>query len=92
MRYVWDAAKDVLNRHKHRLSLADGIPALEDPNSESWIDNRFDYGEERVITLGLNRNRVLCVVSSEWEEDCIRIISVRRAMTDEIERHDLGRA
>jgi uncharacterized DUF497 family protein len=30
MQYVWDPAKDVLNRRKHGLSLADGIVALED--------------------------------------------------------------
>ena len=34
MQYVWDPAKDVLNQRKHSLSLADGIPALEDPERE----------------------------------------------------------
>ncbi len=92
MRYVWDPVKDVLNRRKHRLSLADGISALEDPEQESWIDNRFDYGEERVITLGLNHNKILYVVSTEQVEDCTRIISVRRANSEEIERYDFGGA
>ncbi len=53
MEYEWDAAKDAENRRKHRLSLADGIPALEDPDAESWIDTRFDYSEERIVTLGV---------------------------------------
>jgi hypothetical protein len=92
MRYVWDPAKDFLNKRKHGLSLADGIPTLEDPERESWIDARFDYGEERIITLGLNQDRVLYVVSTEREEDCIRIISARKADDYEIERYDLGRA
>jgi uncharacterized DUF497 family protein len=52
MEYSWDPEKDAENRRKHRLSLADGIAALEDPNYESWLDDRFDYGEERTITLG----------------------------------------
>jgi uncharacterized DUF497 family protein len=55
MRYVWDPAKDVLNQRKHGLSLAEGIPALEDPQRDSWIDRRFDYGEERIVTLGMGR-------------------------------------
>ena len=55
MRYLWDPAKDILNRSKHGLSLADGIPALEDPDRESWIDDRFDYGEERIVTLGMGK-------------------------------------
>jgi uncharacterized protein len=61
------------------VALADGIPALEDPNAESWIDDRFDYGEERILTLGLNHARVLLVVTSEPNVDVTRIISVRRA-------------
>lgn len=57
MRYIWDSAKDALNRRKHLLSLADGISVLEDPDRESWIDSRFDYGEERILTLGRNSSR-----------------------------------
>jgi len=92
MRYVWDPVKDALNQRRHGLSLADGISALEDPQRESWIDNRFDYGEERIVTLGLSQNRVLCVVATEPDEDCTRIISVRRAEDHEIKRYDLSRA
>ena len=64
MRCVWDPAKDLLNQSKHGLSLADGIPALEDPDRESWIDDRFDYGEERIVTLGMGMKQVLYVVST----------------------------
>jgi uncharacterized DUF497 family protein len=92
MRYVWDPAKDVLNQRKHGLSLAEGIPALEDPQRDSWIDRRFDYGEERIVTLGMGRRQVLYVVSTEPAEDCTRIVSVRRAEEYEIERYGLGRS
>jgi uncharacterized protein len=87
MQYVWYPAKDALNRRKHGLTLADGISALEDPQRESWIDDRYDYGEQRIATLGLTRKGVLYVVSTEAEEDSIRIISVRRAEDHEIERY-----
>lgn len=90
MRYVWDPAKDVLNQRKHGLALADGIPALEDPNRDSWIDDRFDYGEERIATLGMSVEHVLYVVSTQWDEESIRIISVRKAEPSEIERYGLG--
>lgn len=89
MEYAWDVAKDAINRRKHGLSLADEILALEDPDRVSWIDDRFDYGEERVITLGMNR-WVLFVVTTEPDEERTRIISVRRADEDEIEKYDLG--
>lgn len=91
MRYVWDQAKDDLNRRKHGLRLEDSIPALEDPEREAWIDDRFDYGEERLITLGLNRDKVLYVVSTEPEPDLVRIVSVRRAEDEEVARY-YGRA
>jgi uncharacterized DUF497 family protein len=83
MRYVWDPAKDVLNRRKHGLSLADGIPALEDRRRQLWIDDRYDYGEIRHVTAGRNKERVLIVVSTEREpdddgEEITRIISVRK--------------
>ena len=65
MRYVWDPAKDVLNKRKHRLSLEDGISALEDPDRDFWVDDRFDYGEERIITMGRRLRSLLVVVSTE---------------------------
>ena len=85
MRYVWDPAKDALNQRKHDLSLADGIPALEDPKRVSWIDDRFDYGEERIANLGMGQTRLLYAVTIEPDEETTRIISVRRAEPHEIE-------
>jgi uncharacterized DUF497 family protein len=91
MRYTWDPEKDALNRRKHGLSLAEGIEALDDPDRESWIDDRFDYGEERISTLGLSKRGILYVVSTEWRENLTRLISVRNAEEDEIEQYGLGR-
>jgi uncharacterized DUF497 family protein len=96
MRYIWDPIKDVLNRRKHRLTLADGIPVLEDPARECWIDSRFDYGEERTISLGRNRNTVLVVVSAETSPieidlETNRIISVRKATQHETDWYNFGR-
>jgi hypothetical protein len=92
MRYVWDPAKDLLNKRKHGLSLAEGIPALQDPERDAWIDSRFDYGEERIVTLGMGNRQVLYVVSMERDENSTRLISVRRAENDEIKRYGLGRS
>jgi uncharacterized DUF497 family protein len=71
--------------------LADGIAALEDPNSESWIDDRFDYGEERLITLGRVNARILLVVTVEVTREIIRIISVRKAEKHEERWYYQGR-
>ena len=92
MRYVWDPAKDALNQRKHGLSLAEGIPALEDPWQVSWFDDRYDYGEERIVTLGMGATNVLYVASTEPEEETARIISVRRAEPHEIQKYGFSRA
>jgi uncharacterized DUF497 family protein len=92
MIYEWDLRKDAQNRRKHQLSLADGIPALEDPDAESWIDYRFDYGEERIITLGRGSAGILFVVTTEIAVDHVRIVSVRRAERYEEERYYTGHA
>jgi uncharacterized DUF497 family protein len=84
MRYDWDPAKDLLNRRKHGLSLADDVPALENPDRSSWVDDRFDYGEIRIVTAARVGERFLFVVSTESKiteegEEITRIISVRKA-------------
>lgn len=90
MRYTWDPGKDALNRRKHGLPLAAGIAALEDSDSCFWFDSRFDYGEERIIPLGLSMGRILYVVSTQIDETLTRIISVRKAEKDEVERYHFG--
>jgi uncharacterized DUF497 family protein len=77
--YEWDRRKDEENRRKHGLRLSDGIPALNDPRQVEWIDERFEYGEERTITLGRTNGRLLCVVHTSRGPDRIRLISVRKA-------------
>jgi uncharacterized protein len=97
MRYVWDPAKDALNQRKHDLSLFNGIPALEDPEREIWVDDRFEYEEERIVTTGRSGSKVLVVVSTELVQDeegelVIRIISVRKANWYEADWFNFGRA
>jgi uncharacterized DUF497 family protein len=41
-------------------------------------DDRYDYGEERLVTLGILEGRIVVVVHTE-NEDSIRIISIRKA-------------
>ena len=83
MRYEWDPPPPPRNRRKHGYSLAQGARALEDANKVAWFDDRFDYGEERVLTIGLNQQNVLFVVSTERIAEVTRIISVRKAKRDE---------
>ena len=90
MHYTWDEGKNRRNLELHGIALEDAARIFEGPTVER-VDDRFDYGEERIITLGLSEELVLYVVSTERDADCVRIIPVRRAENDEIERYDLSR-
>jgi uncharacterized DUF497 family protein len=79
VRYTWDIREDEENRRKHQLRLSDGIAALGDPDRLEWIDDRFAYGEERNVTLGMMGSRLLLVVHVQRSPVVVRIISVRRA-------------
>ena len=50
------------------------------------LDTRRDYGEDRLIGIGLLHDAVLVVVFVEKTDDTIRIISVRKAERHECER------
>jgi uncharacterized DUF497 family protein len=51
MIYEWDEAKNSSNFAKHGLDFADAEQVLTGP-CVTFVDDRFDYGEERLITFG----------------------------------------
>ena len=81
MRFKWDEAKRQTNIRKHGIDFADLEP-LFDGETVTILDNRFDYGEDRFITLGLLNGIVLVVVHTETDT-VIRIISARKATKNE---------
>jgi len=52
------------------------------------IDDREDYDEDRWIAIGLMDMRVVVMVFTEPKENTIRIISFRKATTDECRRYE----
>jgi uncharacterized DUF497 family protein len=90
VRYEWDRAKAAANRRKHGIDFKDALPALEDPNRLEGVDERWDYGEERVITIGLAWQEILFVVTTMRGDDTCRLISARRATRHEEDRYYAG--
>ena len=77
MRYVFDPAKDTVNRTKHGVSLALAEVLFAGPYV-SMADDRFDYGEVRAVGFGLINDRLfVCVYTDRGSER--RVISLRRA-------------
>ena len=81
MKFEWDEVKSQTNISKHGIDFADLEP-LFDGETVTMLDDRFDYGEERFVTLGLLNGLVLVVVHTETDT-VIRLISVRKATKNE---------
>lgn len=81
MRYEWEEVKRRSNIRKHGIDFV-GIERLFAETTVTILDDRFDYGESRFITLGLLSGRVVVVAHTETNE-VIRVISVRKATKNE---------
>ncbi|MGO9263464.1 MAG: BrnT family toxin [Candidatus Binataceae bacterium] len=77
MEFEWDAAKNSSNFAKHGLDFADARLVFAGP-CVTFVDHRFDYGEERLVTLGLLAGRLVAIVHAPQGE-ATRIISMRKA-------------
>jgi hypothetical protein len=78
MRYSYNRNKKAANLEKHGLDFDDAKRVIESGKTVTFEDNRFDYDEQRFITLGLLRQEVVVIVTTETGEE-IRIISMRKA-------------
>ena len=79
----WDEEKCRANLEKHGLSFDDAWQVLAG-DTITIPDERYDYGEDRLITLGRLAGRVVVVVHVARGEHT-RIISMRKANAREQE-------
>ena len=86
--FKWDDDKADENYAKHGVSFELAQLVFEDPFAVERIDDRYNYGEQRFILVGMARGTVLFVVYTEREEH-IRLISARRAT--KLERDDYAK-
>ena len=85
MRIVFDPEKDVTNLSKHGVSLA-AAAELDWDAALAWIDDRADYGEQRIIALAPMGDRLFFVVFVDRVE-ARRVISLRRANRREVSHY-----
>ena len=77
MHFEWDEQKNQINIRKHGLDFADA-PTVFAGATFTFEDDRFDYGEDRFITLGMLAGEVVVIAHTE-RGDNVRIISMRKA-------------
>jgi len=84
--FEWDERKAARNLRVHRVSFEQAADACRDVFAIDEIDDRFDYGEERMTLLGLSGGDILHVTYTERGNN-IRIISARQAERHEHDRY-----
>ena len=86
MEYEWDEAKRLSNLKKHGVDFADALE-FDWEGALVQLDNRFDYGEQRFLALGLFRDRIHSVAYTK-RHGVTRIISFRKAEKREARRYE----
>ena len=81
MIFRWDEKKRKANVLAHGFDFVDAKEVFKGVTL-TFEDDRFDYGEERFITLGLLRGTVTVIAHTEKGRE-IRIISMRKATKHE---------
>ncbi len=84
MLYNWDENKRRSNIEKHGVDFVDATEIFSDKNRIETIDDRNDYGEERLQTIGYALPGLLFVVYTYRDNKTKRrIISARKASKKE---------
>jgi uncharacterized protein len=77
-KFEWDDRKAAANQVRHGVSFEAARKVFTDVFAIDQLDDREDYGEERVTLLGMADGRLL-LVAYTIRDDRIRIISARGA-------------
>ena len=87
MLFDWDDEKRERNIRERKLDFIDAALVWDDPCRQERLDQRHEYGEKRVQTIGRVAFGILLVVYTERVnengQEVIRIISARKASRKE---------
>lgn len=81
MRFTWSERKRSINLKEHGLDFVDA-PRVFEGLTYTYEDDRFAYGEQRFVTLGLLAGVPVSVAHTEADDE-IRVISFRKATARE---------
>jgi len=86
-RFEWDENKDRLNKKNHGFSFTEILEIFDDPAFLEGFDREHSEEEERYYGIGCINNVLYIIVFYTFRER-IRIISARRADSDEQEEYN----
>lgn len=86
MDFEWDEDKRRTNLEKHGVDLLEAA-LIFDGDYTSRVDDRRDYGEQRLVSIGLANGKYFVVVHT-LRGETIRLISAWRGGRDERKIHE----
>ncbi len=90
IRFEWDEKKNCINQKKHKVSFEEASSVFYDQRALLRDDPDHSEDEERFVILGISKQLNILVVCHCYRESeaVIRIISARKATTNEISQYD----
>jgi uncharacterized DUF497 family protein len=85
MNFTWDKRKNKANVKKHGVSFEQAVLVFDDEMLWDRYDTGHSANEDRHILIGNADGRILCVVTTEIDQDTTRIISARNTSKQEKE-------
>ncbi|MCR5092790.1 MAG: BrnT family toxin [Lachnospiraceae bacterium] len=84
--FEWDENKNQSNQKKHGISFEEAQEVFYDDDAILFDDPDNSEDEDRFLMIGLTQKEHLCIVSHCYRgnDNIIRIISARKAVTSEI--------
>lgn len=86
MEFEFDSRKAAANLEKHRVSFDEAMTALLDPQALAGEDPDAQ-GESRWVLIGLSSEANLLTVVYTLRGDNVRLISARRATSQEVRNY-----
>ena len=86
-RFEWDESKNRLNKRRHGFSFDEILEIFDDPAFLEGYDREHSGKEDRYYGIGC-LNNILYIIVFYTLRERIRIISARRADSDEQEEYD----
>jgi len=82
--FEWDEVKNMSNLDKHGIDFNDAITIFDDDDRIEAVDDRNEYGEERIQVIGQAKPGILMAVYT-WRQNGTsrRMISARTASKKE---------
>ncbi len=92
-KFEWDLSKEQKVIRDRGIDFSTASRVFDDPYCIEVRDNRYDYGEDRYIAIGLVDN-IITVAYTErmrYDENIIRIITAWKATKEEVKAYQRNR-